>query len=139
MNLSAAEIDILFDAVEDYAPLWDAKWECGRQKCGVAEAELIHQGQAAIAKLIELSLISLQWDSLQDTPVEIVPEQTLELLQQAKYWSPSEVEGSLTICFSATDKGKETFRTNEQIKAYYRSEEFAFRYPAPEWHSMKRS
>ena len=167
MNLSATEIDILFDAVRGYTVLWNAKWECSRQEESLLEASYwddkwIRQGKVAVQKLLEHSLIFLHWDDQGDIPgdtflqqdsnwdnqtgncydqpnppSEIPLEQALELLQDDKYWSPSKEENALF--FSAMDKGKEALRTNEQIKAYYQSEEFAFRYPAPEWHPMKRS
>ena len=167
MELRPDDIDILFDAVKGFALLWEAKWECSRQEASLLEAsywddEWIRQGKVAVQKLLGHGLIFLHWSNQGDTPDDIpleqdltwddqeencydqpdtpdeIPlEQSLELLLEDKYWSAS--QDCKALFFSATDKGKETLRTNEQVEAYYNSEEFAFRYPASEWHPMKRS
>ena len=139
MDFTPCEIDILFDAVEGYTPLFDAKWECSRRQKEKPEAEWIMHAQTAILNLLAQELISLFWDESDGIPREVAPLQVSELLRQDAFWSPADCEGGTPLCFAATPKGEEVIRTNEQIKAYYQSGEFASRYPDPQWHPMKRS
>jgi len=139
MNFTPCEIDILFDAVEGYTPLGDAKWEVSRDTAALPQTDWVRLAQAAVEKLLAHGLIILFWDEPNGMPREVAPSQTSELLRQEAFWSPAGSESSTPICFAATLKGEEVFQASEQIKAYYRGEEFVSRYPDPEWHPMKRS
>lgn len=136
MELTPAEIDILFSATEGYELLWDAKWECSRREASQVDDEWVRQGKAAVRKLLDHGLVFLHWDDQKGTPVEIPREQALELLAQDKQWLASEDDEPLYL--TATDKGEEMLHTSEQIRQYYCSEKFASRYPASEWHPMKQ-
>ena len=110
------EILVLESAVEDLYPLWDANWTLKE----------IPRAATAIRNLFKMGFIDLffttKWATGETSLLTDAQSQELmENFDNESYWQPNDDVTVGYYSFAATEKGKEFFRTDENIQKYYRS------------------
>ncbi|MBX9770729.1 MAG: hypothetical protein K2X29_05130 [Candidatus Obscuribacterales bacterium] len=110
------EIILLEDAVEDSRGMWESNWtlqDIGRAKSAV---KLLYE-KGFIEFFFTTKWIGGETSRLTD----VESSDLLRKLIDDSYWNPDEDVSKGYYGFGITPKGKEFYKTDESIRAYYKN------------------